>query len=83
MNAIKEQFGVIILVFVLLILLGVLYMFRADHDVELSINQWIAGVIGGILSLVTGKLATSSAQQSNISNSTVRQIVTPTEEVKP
>ena len=62
MNPLREQFGVV-----------VLWIFRADHDVVLSINQWIAGVIGGILSLVTGKLAT--AQQSNISNSSVKQVV--------
>jgi drug/metabolite transporter (DMT)-like permease len=61
----KEQFGVLILVFVLFVLLGVLWIFRADHDAVLSIDQWIAGVIGAILNLVTGKVLHSS-NQTNI-----------------
>lgn len=75
MNPVREQFGVILLFLVLLTLLGFLYVFRQDHDVVLSINQWIAGVIGGILSLVTGKVAHAS-QQSNITDSKVTQVVT-------
>lgn len=74
MTQVKEQFGVLILVFVLAILLGYSWVFRADHDVMMAANQWIAGVIGGILGLVTGK-ASNTAQQNRISNSTVSAVV--------
>lgn len=74
MTQIKEQFGVLILVFVLAILLAYSWVFRADHDVMMAANQWIAGVIGGILGLVTGK-ASTAAQQNRISNSTVSAVV--------
>lgn len=75
MTQIKEQFGVLILVFVMLVLLGCLWIFRNDHDAVLSMDNWIAGVIGAMINLVTGKLSTS--QQSNITDSKVTQVVTP------
>lgn len=75
MIQIKEQFGVLILVIVLIVLLGYSWVFRADHDMIMSATQWIAGTIGGILSLVTGKPSANSAQQNNIANSRVSQVV--------
>lgn len=64
----------LVLVFVLLILLVYSWFFRGDHDTIVSNNQWISGVIGGILTLVTGKVA-QAVQQSTISNSRVSQVV--------
>lgn len=78
MTAIKEQFGVIILVFVLLVLLGFMWLFKSDHDAVLSMDNWIAGVIGAMINLVTGKVA-HAFQQSNISDSKVTQVVEPKE----
>lgn len=74
MGQIKEQFGVLILMGLVVILLGVLWVFRTDHDVVLTISTWIAGVIGAIINLVTGK-PQHAAQQSTISASTVNQVV--------
>ena len=73
----REQLGVLILVFVLLVLLLSMWIFRQDHDIVLSINQWIAGVVGGILALITGKVAHSAAQQNTISANTVNAPVEP------
>lgn len=70
MSQIKEQFGVLILVAVLVILLIVMWVFRGDHDVVLSVNQWIAGVIGGILGLVTGKNSQQHATQTGVITNT-------------
>jgi hypothetical protein len=73
MKAVSEQFGVILLSAVLILVIGAMWIFRADHDVKMAIEVWGGNIVGGILTLIVGKA--SQAQQSNISNSQVKQIV--------
>jgi len=73
---IRDNFGLVVLVFVLMLLLGFMWLFRGDRDMLLASKDWVLSVLGGIGVAVTGKF--SHAMQANISDSAVSVENSPT-----